>query len=170
MEERMTRIRGMMVVALVGLMVSTGNLLAHRGGGGPDGMMMKHLRGLELTDAQKEQIKGLVEAFHQENADEMEQMKALHQQARTARQNGDFDGAKETMQLAKEIRQSMKADHEELRAAILNVLSAEQRAELEERKGERKEKCRKKGDRERGEQRAKGERGRAERGGDADID
>lgn len=165
----MTRIRGMMVVALVGLMVSTGDLLAHRGGpeGGRGGMMMKHLRGLDLTDAQKEQIKGLVDAFHEEHADELEQMKALHEQARTQRQNDDAEGAKATMQQAKELRQAMKADHEELRAAILNVLTGEQRAQLEERKEKRGEKCREKGNRERGEQHA---RGRTERGGDADID
>lgn len=161
----MTKIRGMMVVALVGLMVSTGNLLAHRGGpGAGPGGMMKHLRGLDLTDAQKEQIKGLVDAFHQEHADEFEQMKALHEQARTQRRNDDAEGAKATMQQARELRQSMKADHEELRAAILNVLTDEQRTQLEERKEERKEKCREKGDRE------QGARGRATQGGDADID
>jgi len=165
----MTKIRGMMVVALVGLMVSTGSLLAHRGGpgGGPGGMMMKHLRGLDLSDAQKEQIRGLVDTFQEEHADEFEQMKALHEQARTQRQNGDAEGAKVTMQQAKELRQAMKADHEELRAAILNVLTDEQRTQLEERKEKRKEKCREKGDREHGEQRA---RGRTDRGGDADID
>ena len=153
------------MVALLGLMVSSGSLLAHRGGpgGGPGGMIMKHLRGLELTDAQKEEIRGLVDAFQEEHADEFEQMKALHEQAREQRRSGDTEGAKATMQQMKELRQSMKADHEELRAAILNVLTDEQRAQLEERK----EKCQEKGDRDAAERNT---RGRSGRGGNTDIE
>lgn len=160
----MTKLRGMVVVALIGLMASTGNLLAHRGGdrGGPGGMM-KHLRGLDLSEAQKEQIRGLMEDFRADHEDEFAQMKELGTQAREQRKSGDIEGAKATMAQMKELRQSMKGDHEVLRAAVLNVLTAEQRATLEERK----EKCQGKRDREVGE---RGAEARAERGGRADID
>lgn len=152
------KIKGMMVAAVLGMMMfTTADLMAHRGGGGERGMkMMKHLRGLDLSDAQKEQIKSLAEEFKAENADEIEQMKALHEQAREQKKSGDMDAAKATMAQAQTIRESMKAGHEELREAIMAVLTDEQRTQL----AERKEKCGdKKEKREKGEKRERGNRG-----------
>ena len=141
------------MVAVIGLMVVSSDLMAKRGGDRGPGRMMKHLRGLDLTDAQKEQIKSLAEEFKAAHADEFEQMKELGQQAREQRKSGDKEGAKATMQQVKELRESMKADHEELREAILAVLTDEQREQL----AERKERCRDK--KEKGEKRERGSRG-----------
>ena len=152
------KMKGMMVAALLGMMMMTTADMTARGGGERGPRIMKHLRGLDLTEAQKEQIKAIAEEFRAEHADEIEQMKSLHQQAREQRQNGDNEGAKATMEQAREIRESMKEAHGELKEAILAVLTDEQRAELEERKercGDKKKK--------RGERGEKGER--ANRGG-----
>lgn len=147
------KMRGMMMVAVIGLMVVTSDMMAHRGGERGPGKMMKHLRGLDLTDAQKEQIKSLAEEFKAAHADEFAEMKELGKQAREQRKSGDKEGAKATMQQVRDLRESMKADHEELREAILAVLTDEQREKL----AERKERCGEK--REKGEKRERGSRG-----------
>ncbi len=148
------KMKGMMVAAVLGMMMFvTTDMMAHRGGGERGPNIMRHLRGLDLTDAQKDQIKALAEEFKADHADEIEQMKSLHEQAREQHRSGDKEAAKATMEQARALRESMKADHEELREAIMAVLTDDQRAQLEERKercGEKREKKEKKEKRERG--------------------
>lgn len=122
---------------------------------------MGPLEALDLTDAQKDQIKALHEQFKADHEDEFEQMKTLHGQMREQRQAGDREGAQAIREQLHALRQSMKADHEALRERIDAILTAEQRAKLEEMKanhpkGDCKGKRGKRGD--------KGNRGEGETG------
>jgi len=99
--------------------------------GGMGGRMMLH--GIDLTDAQKAQIKAIREG-NKPDAATMAEMKAIHESrkagtALTAEQQ-------DRMKAFREQRQAkMKAAHEQ----ILNILTAEQKAKIETRKAEMKQ-------------------------------
>ena len=88
------------------------------------------LHAIELTDAQKEQIRQIHEASKPNEA-LMTELRTF----REARKSGTelTDTQKERM---KAIRQEMKAKHESVRAQVLGILTAEQRQQLETRKAE----------------------------------
>ncbi len=96
---------------------------------GRGGRMMFGLRGIDLTDAQKEQIKALHEANKPDQAT-MEEMKSLMQ----ARRAGTLtDDQKARMQ---SFRDQQKAKMEVLHQQVLSILTPEQRAQVEARKAE----------------------------------
>ena len=110
----------------------------HRGmrgerGGRHDGMRggMFGLRGIELTDAQKEQIRQIHEANKPTEA-QMAEMKAMHE----ARKSGAEITEAQREQM-KAYREQMRAKHESVKAQILAILTPEQRQQLEARKAER---------------------------------
>lgn len=97
-----------------------------RGGmhrGGPMGM----LRGIDLTDAQKAQIKTILESNKPDQAT-LDQMKSL----REARKNGTQLTDDQKAQL-KAARQAQAAKMRSVHEQILSVLTAEQKAQLEQR-------------------------------------
>ena len=141
--------RTLLLGLVLGLFMMAGSAYAqpghhHRGGHGPKGGLGP-LAALDLTDAQKEQIKDLHEQFQQAHADEFEQMKALHEQMREQRKSGDREAAQATREQMKELKESMRDDHEALREQINALLTAEQKAKLEEMHANRGDKCRGKG-------------------------
>ena len=89
------------------------------------------LRGINLTDAQKEQFKALREgnrpspALHDE-------LKAIHD----AKKAGTITEAQKAR--VKTIRDEMQASRKAAHASIQNILTAEQKAEIEKRKSEMK--------------------------------
>ena len=89
------------------------------------------LRGIELTDAQKEQIRQIHEA-NKPSESQMAEMKAF----RDARKAGGeiTEAQKEQM---KAFREQMRAKHESVKAQILAILTPEQRTQLEANKAER---------------------------------
>jgi protein CpxP len=88
------------------------------------------LRGIELTDAQKEQVRLIREANKPSEA-QMAEMKAMRD---TRKAGGAFNEAqKEQM---KAFREQMRAKHESVRAQVLAILTPEQRTQLEARKAE----------------------------------
>jgi len=98
-----------------------------RGGmhrGGPMGM----LRGIELTDAQKAQIKTILDSNRPDQA-ALDQMKSL----REARKGGTQLTADQKAQL-KATRQAQAAKMKSVHEQILNVLTAEQKAQLDQRR------------------------------------
>lgn len=102
----------------------------HRRMGGGDRLM---LHGIDLTDAQKAQIKAIRES-NKPDAATMAELKAIHEskKAGTALTQEQQD----RMKAFREQRQvKMKAAHEQ----ILNILTAEQKAKLEARKAEMKQ-------------------------------
>lgn len=92
---------------------------------------MRGLHGIELTDAQKEQIRSIHEANKPDEAT-MAELKAI----RESRQAGTelTDAQKER---ARAIREQMRAKHELVKAQVLAVLTPEQKQQLEAKKAER---------------------------------
>jgi periplasmic protein CpxP/Spy len=89
------------------------------------------LRGIELTDAQKDQIRQIHEANKPS-----ESLRAEFKAMREARRNGE-QITPEQREKFKALRQEMRAKHDAVRAQILAILTPEQRQQLEARKAER---------------------------------
>lgn len=105
----------------------------HKGGPGMRGghRGMGGLRGITLTDAQKEQMKQIHEA-NKPSAAQHEEMKTLM----TAKRAGTATAEQEAR--LKAIRGEGKAKAESVRAQIENILTAEQKTQLEQKKAEMK--------------------------------
>ncbi|MEP6703618.1 MAG: Spy/CpxP family protein refolding chaperone [Acidobacteriota bacterium] len=101
---------------------------AGRHGGMRGGMF--GLRELNLTDAQKEQVRQIHEANKPSDA-QMAEMRAF----RESRKNGTglTDAQREQM---KAFREQMRTKHESVRSQILAILTPEQRTQLEAKKAE----------------------------------
>lgn len=98
-----------------------------RGGmhrGGPEGML-RMFRNLNLTDAQKAQIKTILDTNKPDQAT-MDQMKAL----REARQNGTELTADQKAQL-KAAREAQRAKMQSVHEQIMTVLTPEQKQQLD---------------------------------------
>ena len=116
--------------------------MEHRGGGrhgglgkgmrGGHGGMMGELRGITLTDAQKEQLRTIHEANKPDQAT-MDEMRSFGE----ARRAGTLtDAQKDRM---KTLRQQMGAKHEQVKAQVLAILTPEQRAQVETNRQQRKQ-------------------------------
>ena len=100
--------------------------------GRPGGPGEFGLRGIELTDAQKEQIRQIREANRPSEA-LMTEMRTLHEAKRSGTITADQEARLKA--LAEEGRQKGESVHEQ----VLNVLTTEQKAQLEQRKQEMKQ-------------------------------
>jgi Spy/CpxP family protein refolding chaperone len=96
-----------------------------RGPGGPG----FELRGLNLTDAQKEQIKQIYEANKPSQA-LMDEMRTLHEAHRAGTLTVDQQAR------MKALRDEGRQKAESVHAQVLAVLTAEQKAQLEQRRQE----------------------------------
>jgi Spy/CpxP family protein refolding chaperone len=98
-----------------------------RGGrrGGPDGML---LRGINLTDVQKNRL----QSIRKEQAPEMkktrEQFGAVMKEAREARERGDTATARAKME---QVRTQMERRREQQIATLRTILTAEQQKQLD---------------------------------------
>lgn len=99
---------------------------------GGDRMMMGALHRLNLTDAQKEQIKTIHESSKPNQA-LREEMRGLAQK----RHDGSI--TEQDQARLKEIRSQMQSSAEQTHKAVLAVLTNEQRAQLEQMKSEKRE-------------------------------
>jgi Spy/CpxP family protein refolding chaperone len=100
-------------------------------------MSEKLAQKLNLTDAQKQQIKDLNKAFRQDNKAFFESLRATHQQMRAAKEANDtakLDALKPTIESQKA---QMKQLREAQEAKILTVLTPEQQAQYKALKAER---------------------------------
>lgn len=149
-------ILGTVALLLSGLALTFGIATAqgadHGPGNGRGGD--KVMKELNLTDAQKAQIKQIRDAFKQQNSSQIAQLKSLRDQMKAAREAKNTDQMKSLRDQMKTAMEAMKPAHEKLRADIAAVLTPEQRAKLEQLKADRKEN--------RGERR--GQRGAGQRG------
>ncbi len=104
-----------------------------RGGHGRHGGMrggMFGLRGIELTDAQKEQMRA-IHAANKPTEAQMAEFKAMKE----ARKNGgEITEAQRAEMKAR--REQMRAKHESVRAQVLAILTPEQRTQYETNKVE----------------------------------
>jgi protein CpxP len=110
----------------------------HRGfRGGKGGMMF---RGLNLSEAQKAQMKQISESFRQRIAPLREQMKAQHGQGRGFKNGETFNEAEATQRMiaAAPLRAKLMGESFKMRQELLAVLTPEQKTQLEAQKAERK--------------------------------
>jgi Spy/CpxP family protein refolding chaperone len=103
-----------------------------RGNRGPEGML-RMFRDLNLTDAQKTQIKTILDANKPDQAT-LDQMKSL----REARKNGTELTADQKAQL-KAARDAQRTKMESIHQQILAVLTPEQKAQLDAKQKEREQ-------------------------------
>jgi Spy/CpxP family protein refolding chaperone len=105
------------------------------GKGGPHGDMLEHMsRALNLTDAQKTQVKAIMdsvepiaEATHAKLAD-------IHKQLDAATANGQFDEAqvKSLASQQAQLEADMLVEHLRAKSKVFAILTAEQRTKAEE--------------------------------------
>jgi len=134
------------LLAACSLAVALPSAQAHPmgGPGGAYGEMRGHdmrgglraLRGLDLTDAQREQVRGIFKEQAPAMRERMDIARKAHQELRAASLAPSFDGAR-ARQLADTAAKAL-ADAAVLRAEatskVVALLSPEQRAKLEERR------------------------------------
>lgn len=107
-----------------------------RGGKGMhDGMRggfgMHGLKQLDLTDAQKEQVRGIMETAKTANEPLRTEMKNLMEKRRGGEELSDTDRTR-----LKELRSQMKQAHEQIETTIMGILTTEQRQKLDQMKEE----------------------------------
>ena len=113
----------------------------HRRGPRPDGQFRKGAgaghegrgfgRDLNLTDAQKTQIKAIRTKYQPQNQALRDRSKPFMQAARTARQKGDSAGFRSNMEKAKQVMQSGQSFRTQEQAEIRAILTPEQQAKFD---------------------------------------
>jgi periplasmic protein CpxP/Spy len=108
-------------------------------GGGP---MAGAFRNLDLTDAQKTQMKQIRESHSQSLRPLMEQIRAKRQEIRQASEGGTFNEALVTQKLSEiaPLEAKLMGEQFRLHQETLAVLTAEQKAKLEQSREQRKSK------------------------------
>lgn len=97
-------------------------------------------RGLNLTDDQKAKLKQIRESFAQSNKPLHEQLRAKRQELRQASEGGTFNEALATQKLTEmaSLQAKVMSERFKLHQEMLSVLTAEQKAQLEQAKTQRK--------------------------------
>ena len=105
----------------------------HRGGGHFGG---GRFRGVELTDEQKTRLKELRQGFGERTKALREQLHAKRQELRQAESGTTFNEALATQKLTEtaSLQAKLMAEEFRLRQESLSVLTAEQKAQLEQRR------------------------------------
>jgi protein CpxP len=138
---RVLKIAG--VITAIAMMVITtvyaaNNGGGHRGRGMGKGMPAERIERmaeeLNLSDAQKSQIKAIQEQFKTRNASTFEELKTLHETARQQMKDKNREGAQATREQIKAKMETLKAAGEQMSSQIRNVLTAEQQAKFDEMK------------------------------------
>jgi protein CpxP len=108
-----------------------------RGGGRMGGAMF---RNLDLTDAQKAQMKQIREGHSQTLRPLMEQIRAKRQEIREASASGSFNEALVAQKLSEiaPLEAKLMAERSRLHQETLSILTAEQKAKLEQSREQRK--------------------------------
>jgi Spy/CpxP family protein refolding chaperone len=107
----------------------------HRRGDRPDGQFRKGGRGfgrdLNLTDAQKAQMKAIHQKYQPQNQALRDRAKPFMEAARTARQKGDSAGFRSNMEKAKQVMQGGQSFRTQEQAEIRAILTPEQQAKFD---------------------------------------
>jgi protein CpxP len=108
----------------------------HRGPGGPGGVLGPLARDLNLTDAQKEQIKQLEDKFMASTKDLHEQMRTAGGDPFDALKDGAFDEAavRAAAQARANIQVELEVAHARLLSQVYALLTPEQKAQLAARR------------------------------------
>jgi Spy/CpxP family protein refolding chaperone len=120
---------------------ANGDFHGRRGHHGHRGFMSASFAAkLNLTDAQKAQLKSDRQAFRDANKDFFAQVKATRQELRAARQANDTAKLDSLKATAQSQRAHMKELHQQQHEQFLSVLTPDQKAQLEQMKAEWKAK------------------------------
>ena len=107
-----------------------GRRMGARGMRGMRGMRGEHggaaLRGIQLTDAQRTQIRAIHDKYRPQYQSLRDQFRAPMDSARAARQRGDTTAARAALARTAPLRDQVKALSDRERAEIRGVLTAEQ--------------------------------------------
>lgn len=111
-----------------------------RGRRGDGGMM--GFRNVDLSDAQKAQMKQIRESHSQSLRPTMEQIRAKRQEIRQASEGGTFNEALVTQKLVEiaPLEAKLQGEHFRVRQEMMSVLTPEQKAKLEQSREEFKSK------------------------------
>ena len=95
---------------------------------------------LNLTEDQKAKMKQIRESFAQSNKPAREQLRAKRQELRQASEGGTFNEALATQKLTEmaALEAKLMGERFKLHQEMLSVLTAEQKAQLEQAKTQRK--------------------------------
>ena len=104
----------------------------HGMGKGGRGGVERLMRQLNLTEAQQQQIRAIEERFETSTKTQREEMRRLHESTRDAEPSAETQARFQALRA--ELGQAMRSKHQE----TLNVLTAEQRTQLEQLIRERK--------------------------------
>ena len=111
----------------------------HRGGGGRFGGGM--FRGIDLTEEQKTRLQQIHQSFGERTKSLREQLHAKRQELRQAESGTTFNEALATQKLteAAALQARLMAEEFRLRQESLSILTAEQKAQLEQRLRQREQ-------------------------------
>ncbi len=98
---------------------------------GPGGGREGFGRDLNLTDAQKAQIKAIRQKYQPQNQALRDRAKPFMEAARTARQKGDTAAFRSNMEKARQVTQSGQSIRTQEQAEIRAILTAEQQAKFD---------------------------------------
>ena len=140
---RVNKVRTIALAAVIAVAVAASIAFAQsleghgqrRGWGGRDhGMQGEFFRNLDLTDAQKAQMKQLRESSAQTTRPLMEQIQAKRRELRDANQSGSFSEALATQKLTEiaPLEAKLMGEQFKLHQQMLSVLTAEQKTKLEQ--------------------------------------
>jgi protein CpxP len=130
----------MVVASVLALVLCGAAVVAYAQGPGPEGMGGPHgmgfmARELNLTDAQKEQVKTIMKANHANMKPVMQQLEQNRQALLAATANGAYDPAKIQLLANQQaqLQAAMTVQHEALKHQIYTqVLTSEQQAKAEQ--------------------------------------
>src|SRR5688572_8720168 len=91
------------------------------------------LAGLNLTDAQKEQIKQIHDGFAEQTKALRDQMRTLHESQNDPTSNFNEAAVRSAAEARAKIQVEMEVAHAKMMSQVANVLTAEQRAQMAER-------------------------------------
>ncbi len=92
---------------------------------------MGEFANLNLTDAQKSQIKAIHQKYQTQFWSKQDEARPLLRAAQTARVNGDTATARADMEKARQIMQATASLRQQERTEVQSVLTADQRAKLD---------------------------------------
>lgn len=111
----------------------------HRGRGGMRGMMF---RGVNLTEDQKAKMKTISESFRERTKALHQELRAKRQELRQSGESGTFNEALATQKLTESasLQAKLMGERFKMRQEMLAVLTTEQKAQMEQKRAERKAK------------------------------
>lgn len=138
MRNRILGIAGMAVLVIGAAILALGHGFQGPGGhgkGGPHGEMLEHMsRALDLTDAQKQQVKAIMDSVESTASGIQAKLEDVHKQLGAATANGQFDEA-QVRTLANQQAQleaDLTVEHFRAMSKVFSVLTPEQRVKAEQ--------------------------------------